>query len=135
MTSRPEKISSRLRQRLSGVYAWATRSGSRLFQASSARRALRAAVSSSNGGTGGLVTTVMVGLLVAQLRAQSTVLRLQRADSALHTIERGRHRGRVELLWDVLGAVHVPRLHVEHDGPLRAPGVPLGREPCEEIRV
>ena len=49
MASRPGKNSARLRQRLSGVWARETRSGSRLFQASSARRTLRVAESRSKG--------------------------------------------------------------------------------------
>ena len=43
----------RLRHLLSSVYARATRSGSRLFHASSAARIFCAAVSGVNGGTGG----------------------------------------------------------------------------------
>src|SRR6188508_3605616 len=53
MAGRPEKNSARLRQALSTVYASDTRSGSREFQASSAARALTAAVSRVNGGNGG----------------------------------------------------------------------------------
>src|ERR1044072_7688007 len=52
MAGRPEKNSARLRQALSTVYASDTRSGSREFQASSAARALTAAVSRVNGGNG-----------------------------------------------------------------------------------
>src|SRR5438552_2620489 len=50
---RPLKNSERLRHLLSFVYASATRAGSRLFQASSAARAFRAADSASKGGKGG----------------------------------------------------------------------------------
>src|SRR3954463_9096581 len=53
MAGRPEKNSARLRHALSTVYASETRSGSREFQASSAARALAAAVSRENGGNGG----------------------------------------------------------------------------------
>src|SRR5262245_61064864 len=53
MAGRPEKNSARLRQALSTVYASDPRSGSREFQASSAARALTAAVSRVNGGNGG----------------------------------------------------------------------------------
>src|SRR5277367_2183659 len=53
MASRPCRNSARLRQRLSAVYASATRAGSRVFQASSARRALSADVSTVKGGSGG----------------------------------------------------------------------------------
>src|SRR5688572_5425004 len=53
MAARPEKNSARLRHALSIVYASDTRSGSREFQASSAARALTAAVSRVNGGNGG----------------------------------------------------------------------------------
>src|SRR5262245_20851091 len=53
MAGRPEKNSARLRHALSAVYASDTRSGSREFQASSAARALTAAVSRVNGGNGG----------------------------------------------------------------------------------
>src|SRR6185503_3728301 len=53
MAGRPEKTSERLRHALSTVYASETRSGSREFQASSAARALTAAVSRVNGGNGG----------------------------------------------------------------------------------
>src|SRR5882672_12148206 len=53
MASRPCRNSARLRQRLSTVYASATRAGSRVFQASSAMRAFCAAVSMVNGGSGG----------------------------------------------------------------------------------
>src|SRR4249919_1572278 len=53
MAGRPEKNSARLRHALSTVYASETRSGSREFQASSAARALTAAVSRVNGGNGG----------------------------------------------------------------------------------
>src|SRR3954468_4605957 len=57
MASRPVKNSSRLRQSESSVYAIATRSGSRVFHASSAACTLRRAVSSVNGGTGGRGST------------------------------------------------------------------------------
>src|SRR6516164_2065825 len=51
--------SARLRQRLSVVYASATRAGSRVFYASSAIRAFCAAVSAVKGGTAtGLVVTL-----------------------------------------------------------------------------
>src|SRR6266446_4146036 len=53
MASRPVMNSARLRQMLSTVYASETRSGSRLFQASSASRTFWMAESRSNGGTGG----------------------------------------------------------------------------------
>src|SRR4051812_13939177 len=53
MSLRPWRNSDRLRQRLSSVYARDTASGSREFQASSALRAFRAAVSAVKGGSGG----------------------------------------------------------------------------------
>src|SRR3954463_8723960 len=53
MAARPEKNSVRLRHALSTVYASDTRSGSREFHASSAARALSAAVSRVKGGNGG----------------------------------------------------------------------------------
>jgi hypothetical protein len=53
ISSRPLKNSSRLRQWESSVYAAATRSGSRVFHASSAACTFWRAVSSVNGGTGG----------------------------------------------------------------------------------
>src|SRR5690349_19449887 len=53
MAGRPAKNSARLRHALSTVYASETRSGSREFHASSAARALYAAVSRVNGGNGG----------------------------------------------------------------------------------
>src|SRR3954471_18628341 len=53
MAARPEKNSARLRHALSTVYASDTRSGSREFHASSAARALSAAVSRVKGGNGG----------------------------------------------------------------------------------
>src|SRR6266849_4821053 len=53
MASRPCRNSERLRQRLSVVYASATRAGSRVFHASSAIRAFCAAVSAVKGGSGG----------------------------------------------------------------------------------
>src|SRR6266849_2380951 len=53
MASRPWKNSARLRQRLSTVYASATRAGSRAFHASSAMRVFCAAVSAVKGGSGG----------------------------------------------------------------------------------
>src|SRR6478672_7938451 len=56
MAARPCRNSERLRQRLSVVYARATRAGSRVFQASSAMRAFCAAVSAVNGGSGGRLT-------------------------------------------------------------------------------
>src|SRR3546814_14601154 len=62
ISSRPCRNSERLRQRLSVVYASATREGSRMFHASSASRTFRAAVSRGNGGNGG---RSMVGSLVA----------------------------------------------------------------------
>src|SRR5712671_294310 len=53
MASRPSTNSARLRQRLSTVYARATRAGSREFQPSSASRTFSAAVSAVKGGSGG----------------------------------------------------------------------------------
>src|SRR3954468_8207132 len=53
MASRPVTNSARLRQTLSTVYESDTRSGSRLFQASSAIRIFWMAEFRSNGGTGG----------------------------------------------------------------------------------
>src|ERR1700730_3005415 len=53
MASRPCRNSARFRQRLSVVYASATRAGSRVFHASSAWRAFCAAVSAVKGGSGG----------------------------------------------------------------------------------
>src|SRR6266853_2528913 len=55
MAARPCRNSERLRQRLSVVYASATRAGSRVFHASSARRAFSAAVSAVKGGSGGFM--------------------------------------------------------------------------------
>src|SRR5262245_55885658 len=54
IASRPAKNSERLRHTLSGVYANETRTGSRVFQASSAMRTFVAADSESKGGNGGL---------------------------------------------------------------------------------
>ncbi len=51
--SRPERNSARLRQVLLRVYASATRSGSRVFHASSAMRTFCVAVSWVKGGKGG----------------------------------------------------------------------------------
>src|SRR5262245_15880169 len=53
MASRPLKKLSRLRQTESTVYAPATRSGSRVFHASSAAWTFLIAASRSNGGSGG----------------------------------------------------------------------------------
>src|SRR6476646_728295 len=53
MAARPCRNSERLRQRLSVVYASATRAGSRVFHASSAIRTFCAAVSAVKGGSGG----------------------------------------------------------------------------------
>src|SRR3954470_10237357 len=53
ISARPVTNSSRLRHCESTVYAAATRSGSRVFQASSAACTLARAPSSSNGGNGG----------------------------------------------------------------------------------
>src|SRR4051794_39945402 len=68
MASRPTGNSARLRQRESIVYAEATRSGSRVFHPSSARRTFWMAVSRVKGGRGGREATaccccVMGGLL------------------------------------------------------------------------
>ena len=60
IAGRPVKKASRLRQAESTVYAPATRSGSRVFQASSAACTLVRALSRSNGGSGG--RSVMYGL-------------------------------------------------------------------------
>src|SRR5262249_44092138 len=56
MASLPEKNSERLRHSESGVYASATRSGSRVFHASSAACTFCFAVSKVNGGSGGFVS-------------------------------------------------------------------------------
>ena len=56
ISSRPMMNSARLRQRLSGLYASATRSGSRVFQPSSAARTFWIAVASVNGGSGGRIS-------------------------------------------------------------------------------
>ena len=61
IAARPVMKVSRLRQTESTVYAPATRSGSRVFQASSAACTLARALSRSNGGSGG--RSVMGGLL------------------------------------------------------------------------
>jgi hypothetical protein len=53
ISARPVTNSSRLRHTESSVYAPATRSGSRVFQASSAAWTFCRAVSSVNGGSGG----------------------------------------------------------------------------------
>src|SRR6267378_8363890 len=53
MAVRPCRNSARLRQRLSTVYASATRAGSRVFHASSAMRVFCAAVSAVKRGSGG----------------------------------------------------------------------------------
>jgi len=57
MLGRPWKISLRFRHWLSTVYASETRSGSRVFQASSAARIFWIAVSSVNGGSGDVPLT------------------------------------------------------------------------------
>ncbi|MFD0324876.1 hypothetical protein [Lysobacter gummosus] len=69
-----------MRQRLSGVYASATRAGSREFQASSARRTFCVADSSVNGGSGGRLMIVVVSLegeSPTARRAPSVRLRLK----------------------------------------------------------
>src|SRR4051812_23794195 len=76
MAGRPEKNSARLRHVLSTVYASDTRSGSREFQASSAARALTAAVSRVNGGKGGRPGALM--------QPGSEVLAERQADGARH---------------------------------------------------
>src|SRR5437899_3232690 len=74
MASRPSRNSARLRQRLS-----TTRVGSRVFHASSARRAFSAAVSAVKGGSGGFrgmlrrygdapAATVLVGIADTEVR-------------------------------------------------------------------
>src|SRR4051794_20191587 len=71
IASRPVKNSSRLRHCESSVYAAATRSGSRVFQASSAAWTFWRAVSSVKGGTGGLI-----GVTLRRGRADFNVLLL-----------------------------------------------------------
>src|SRR5438067_266254 len=71
MASRPWKNSSRLRHSESSLYASATRSGSQLFQASSAACTFLRADSTSNGGrmSVGLAIAVPLSLAVQQDRA------------------------------------------------------------------
>src|SRR5512132_3268940 len=61
MLGRPWKISLRFRHWLSTVYASETRSGSRVFLASSAARIFWLAVSSVNGGSGGRASDLWTG--------------------------------------------------------------------------
>ena len=60
--------SARLRQMLSNVQPSATLAGSRVFPASSARRAFRAAVSAVKGGRGG---RVMVDTYLSEVKSSS----------------------------------------------------------------
>jgi hypothetical protein len=66
IASRPSKNSSRFRHFESTVYASATRSGSRVFQASSAACTFWRAVSSVKGGTGGLISDSVMAETVVQ---------------------------------------------------------------------
>src|SRR5215469_9412472 len=68
ISARPAKNSSRLRQTESSEYAPATRSGSRVFQASSAAWTFCRAVSSVKGGSGGRGATVLLLHRSHQLR-------------------------------------------------------------------
>src|SRR5262249_1224657 len=75
---RPFMNSERLRQRESGVYAGLTFSGSRQFQASSARRTFLIAVSRVNGGTGGRAAAfsevIMITLHIFDLKSDYSLV-------------------------------------------------------------
>src|ERR1700730_17207454 len=90
--------SERLRQRLSTVYASATRAGSRVFHASSAMRAFCVAASSVKGGSGGLSMDTEPIAVVAKVfphaRGCQTELLERVMMSAVLSLRIGRHQPR-----------------------------------------
>src|SRR6185312_14497007 len=102
ISARPLTNSARLRQRLSSVYARATRSGSRVFHASSAARTFCAAVSAVKGGRGGRLDIGSLRSLIARYWVARTVeapLRAVKNDTGRRASD---HRRRV--VADTLGA-------------------------------
>src|SRR5512135_3241731 len=93
---------SRLRQTESTVYAPATFSGSRVFQASSAACTFCAAVSAVNGGSGGLVSL----MTILSLRSASAAPRCSRG--RLRTLGDLRRVRSIELDHDVDGKKRPP---------------------------
>src|SRR5208282_4310772 len=72
ISARPLMNSARLRHRLSSVYAKETRSGSRLFQPSSAIRTLTIAVSRVNGGIGAAIENLPCHSSTASIHRRGT---------------------------------------------------------------
>src|SRR5690349_20127431 len=67
ISARPARKRSRLRQTESGEYAAATRSGSRVFHASSAAWTFAAALAASKGGNGGRVMSPPPGVEASRI--------------------------------------------------------------------
>src|SRR6185436_5830271 len=86
--SRPVKNWSRLRQAESTLYAPATRSGSRVFHASSAAWTFLAAVSAVKGGNGGRSSGMDGSLFAGRL-----LRRLAQLPAVTGGLQLGRHRG------------------------------------------